>query len=201
MITGSSAWRRLTSCSNPSPSIPGMLMSDSTTISSGRTPSSSLPRASSAEPAKCITYWPSRTSRRKRWRNSSATSGSSSTTMMLTLISLPRSGRLPAARQAHGEFGEEPRLALDVDRTTMLLRDDMVTDRQAKPRAFAGRLGGEKRLEQLFPDFRRDPGAVVAHLDLDRLAEIARGDRERRLVAGLGAVSAALVGGIEAVAE
>ena len=46
--------------------MPGMLMSDSTTISSGRTPSSSLPKASSAEAAKCITYWPCRTSRRTK---------------------------------------------------------------------------------------------------------------------------------------
>jgi hypothetical protein len=44
----------------------------------------------------------------------------------------------------------------------MLLRDDVVGDRQAEAGAFAGRLGGEERLEQLVPDVVGNAGAVVA---------------------------------------
>ena len=83
----------------------------------------------------------------------------------------------------------------------MLLRDDVVTDRQAKPGPLAGGLRGEEWLEQLVAQFRRDAGAVVAHLDLDRLAEVARGDGERRTIAAAGGAPLALPGGIEAVAE
>src|SRR5438105_13281314 len=65
-------------------------MSDSITISSGRI-SASRRKASSPESAKCSTYCPCRTSRRKRWRNRSTMSGSSSTIRILKLI---RSRRL-----------------------------------------------------------------------------------------------------------
>ena len=73
-----------------------------------------------------------------------------------------------------------PTLAVDLDRAAMLLGDDVVADREAEPGALAGRLGREERLEQLVPDLGRDAGAVVAHPDLDRLAEIARRHLERR---------------------
>ena len=53
----------------------------------------------------------------------------------------------------------------------VLLRDDVVADRQAEAGALAGRLGGEERLEQLVPDLGRNADAVVAHADLDRVAE------------------------------
>jgi hypothetical protein len=49
-------------------------------------PSFSLFSATSVEQAKCSTYWPCRTSRRKCCRNRSATSTSSSTAKMLTLM-------------------------------------------------------------------------------------------------------------------
>ena len=66
----------------------------------------------------------------------------------------------------------------------MLLRDDVVADRQAEPRPFTRRLRGEKGLEQLGPHFRLDAGPVVADFDLYRVAEITRGDPERRPIAG-----------------
>ena len=75
------------------------------------------------------------------------------------------------ARQADGELGERARLALDRDRAAVLLGDDVVADRQTEPGALAGRLGREERLEQLVPDLGRDAGAVVAHPDLDGIAE------------------------------
>ena len=38
---------------------------------------------------------------------------------------------------------------------------------ETKTGSLAGRRAGEEQLEQLVLDFRRDAGAVVAHLDLD----------------------------------
>ena len=110
-------------------------------------------------------------------------------------------GRAPAARQAYGELGEGPRLALDLDRAAMLLGDDVVADRQAEPRPFAGWLGREKGLEQLGADLGLNARPVVAHPDLDRLAEIARRDPERRSVAAIGSAQMALPGGVKAVAK
>src|SRR5262245_43678675 len=121
--------------------------------------------------------------------------------MILTLITLPRSGRAPTARQAYGEFGEGPRLALDLDRAAMLLRDDVVADRQAEPRPFAGWLGREKGLKQLGADLRLNARPVVAHSDLNRLTKFPRGDRKYRSVVGVRSVQMALPGGVEAVAK
>ena len=51
------------------------------------------------------------------------------------------------ARQADDELGEFVRSAVDLDRAAVLLGDDVVADRQAQSRAFAGRLGGKERLK------------------------------------------------------
>ena len=80
---------------------------------------------------------------------------------------------MPVTRQFDREFGEFAGAARDPDRAAMLLRDDVPADREPEPRAFAGRLGREERLKQLVPDFERDAGTVVAHPDLDRVAQIA----------------------------
>jgi hypothetical protein len=45
---------------------------------------------------------------------------------------------LPSGRQTYRKFGERSRLAVDRDRAAMLLRHDVVGDRQAKPRALTG---------------------------------------------------------------
>ena len=70
-----------------------------------------------------------------------------------------------------------------------------------RPGAFAGRLGREERLKQLVPDFGRDAGAVVAHPDFDRLAQIAGRHLEGRPIAGPAVAAGALGGGVEAVAD
>ena len=75
--------------------------------------------------------------------------------------------RTSAAGQPYRELGEVADLAIDRERTAVLLRDDLVGDRQAEAGAFAGRLGGEERLEQFIPVFRRNADTVVAHPDLD----------------------------------
>src|SRR5215472_4089671 len=200
-MTGKSGRRCLISRSRLSPSMPGMLMSDRMTISSGRTPFDNLSRASSPEAAKCRTYVPWRASRRKRWRNMSATSGSSSTTRMLKVMPSSCHCGLPGTRQADREFGEFAGFAVDCNRAAVLLRDDIIADREPEPGALAGRLGRKERLKQPVPDFGRDTGAVVAHPGLDRLAQITGRHLEGRAIAGLAIVACALVGGVEAVAD
>src|SRR5580704_3224615 len=61
-------------------------------------------------------------------------------------------GREHPARQGNNKFGEFIDLAIDSDRSPMLLRNDVVGDRQAEAGALAGWLGGEEWLEQLVPD-------------------------------------------------
>ena len=53
----------------------------------------------------------------------------------------------------------------------MLLDDDVVTDGQAQPRPFTGRLGRKEGIEQLLLRLRRDTGAVVADPNLDAVAD------------------------------
>src|SRR5262245_48683898 len=65
-------------------------------------------------------------------------------------------GRLVLARQAYHELAVLASLALDRDCAAMLLRDDVVRDRQTKAGTLAGRFGGEERLEQFVPDVGRN---------------------------------------------
>ena len=108
---------------------------------------------------------------------------------------------LAAARQADGEFGELADPAVDRDRAAMLLGDDVIADREAQPGALAGRLRREERLEQLVAQLGANAGAVVAHRDLDRIAEVPRRHLEGRLELRIGRRLAPLVRGVEAVAE
>src|SRR6516164_1866773 len=108
---------------------------------------------------------------------------------------------MTVARQAYRELGEFAGFAVDLDRAAVLLRDDVVADREAQSGALAGRLGREKRLKQLVPDFGRDTGAVVAHPDFDRLVQIAGRHLEGRAIAGLAIAAGALGGSVKAVAD
>src|SRR6516165_9528979 len=107
---------------------------------------------------------------------------------------------MSASRQPHRELGEVTDFAIDRDRAAVLLRYDLVADRQSKPGALAGRLGREEGLEQLVPVFRRNTDAIVAHPDLDASVELAGRDLQCRAVSSV-ALAAALVSGIEAVAD
>ena len=64
----------------------------------------------------------------------------------------------------------------------MLLDDDVVTDREAKPGSFTGRLGRKERVEDFFLHLRRNAGAVVADPDLHTVAEVFGGRSQGRLV-------------------
>ena len=65
----------------------------------------------------------------------------------------------------------------------MLLDDDVVTNGQAQPSPFTGRLGRKERIEQLLLHLRRDTGAVVAHPDFDPVTEVPGRCSQRRLIA------------------
>src|SRR5438094_9615499 len=103
--------------------------------------------------------------------------------------------------QADRELGELAERAVDLDRSAMLLGDDVIADRQAEAGAFAGRLGREEGLEQSLAELGGNAGAVVAHPDLDLVAELPRRDLERRAERRVRRFAAALGRGIEAIAE
>jgi hypothetical protein len=66
----------------------------------------------------------------------------------------------------------------------MLLDDDIVTNGQAKPSPFTGRLCRKEWVEQLLPHLRGYTGAVVAYPDFDPVAKVlSRGSNRRLLVA------------------
>jgi len=78
------------------------------------------------------------------------------------------------ARQLNPELGQFANLAVNPDRAAVLLGDDVVADRQAKPGTLAGRLGSEKGLEQaLFLDVPPDAGDRCRARCLNRIAQIA----------------------------
>jgi hypothetical protein len=81
----------------------------------------------------------------------------------------------------------------------VLLRYDLVANRQPKSCALAGRLGREERLEQLVPVFRKNTDAIVAHPDLDAFAELAGRDLQCRAEGAI-TLPATLVNGIETIA-
>src|ERR1700730_1907733 len=103
-----------------------------------------------------------------------------------------------ASCQQDREAGECINFAVYRDRAAVPRGDNLVTDRQAKPRPLAGRLGREEGLEQLLLVFRRNTSAVVAHPDLHEVPQVPRRDLEDWTERAI-ARAAALVGSIKAV--
>ena len=71
------------------------------------------------------------------------------------------------ARQNDSDLGEFAGLRVNLDGPRMLLDDDIVADRQAKPGAFASRLGGEEGVEYLVLYVGWNTRAVIAYPDFD----------------------------------
>src|SRR5262249_31724934 len=94
-----------------------------------------------------------------------------------------------------------PRLALDGDRAAVLLRNDVVADRQPQPGAFAGRFGCKERLKQFVSDVGWYAGAVIPYADLHAHVGLAGGYRYGRPKGGLAIRLRSLVGGVEAIAN
>ena len=79
---------------------------------------------------------------------------------------------VPPTRQNDLKFGEFAWLGIDLNRSAMLLDDDIMADGQAKAGAFSGRLGREERIEHLLLHLGRDAGAVVANPDFHTVAKV-----------------------------
>src|SRR3974377_2078687 len=83
----------------------------------------------------------------------------------------------------------------------MLLHDDVVTDGEAKPRAFSGRFGSEERSEQLLLPLWQNTCAIVADTDLYPVAEILGRRGQGRLVVAAIALGFALRRRVEPVRD
>ena len=81
----------------------------------------------------------------------------------------------------------------------MLLDDDVVTNRQAQPGPFTGRLGRKERVEHLVFHLGRYAGAVIAYPDFDLVTEVLGRRSQRRLVLASICLRFALRCGIEAI--
>src|SRR3974390_1656429 len=199
MIIGTSGRAALALGSSSTPPLPGMLISDR--IKMIDTPVASAMRWSAAGPdwTNSMVKRPARRSCRNCCRNSSSTSGSSSTARTSRFMSVcPRCSR---ARQNDPKLGEFAGLCVNLDRPRMLLHDDVVTDGEAKPRAFSGRFSGEERGEQLLLHLRRNTRAIVADTDFHPVAEILGRCGQGRLLLAAIALGFALRRRIEAVRD
>ena len=76
------------------------------------------------------------------------------------------------AWQNNSDLRELAGKGIDLNRASMLLDDDVVTNGQAKASALSGWLGCEERVEHLIPDFGRNAGTVVANCELNFVAKV-----------------------------
>src|SRR6516165_4639559 len=83
----------------------------------------------------------------------------------------------------------------------MLLGHNVVANRKAETRPFAGRLGGEERLKELALDLGWNANAVVADVDFNRIAQIRCRDPQSRLELRVASLLLAFGSGVEAIAE
>jgi hypothetical protein len=81
----------------------------------------------------------------------------------------------------NGEFGESPRLGINLYPAVVLFDNDVMAHRKTKPRAFSRRFGREEGVEYLFLHFGRDAGTVVAYAYLYVVTEIFGSSIEYRL--------------------
>src|SRR5262249_45622335 len=89
--------------------------------------------------------------------------------------------------------------SVDIDRSAMLLDDDVMADRQAQPCPFARRFGGEERVEHALPHLGWNAVAIVTNPDLDAVPEVFRRSRQRGFVATCSSLRLALISRIEPV--
>jgi|SRR3954452_16241737 hypothetical protein len=81
----------------------------------------------------------------------------------------------------------------------MLLHDNVVGHRETKASAFASWLGREERVENRFPQFDRDAGAVVANANFDVVSEVLRGGPQSWLKPRFFVLGLAFGRGIDAI--
>ena len=75
------------------------------------------------------------------------------------------------ARKYDPEFGKFAGLSIDLDRSAMLLDDNVVAQRETKTRSFAGGLRRKEGIEHLFLHLGRNASAVVTDPDFYAVAE------------------------------
>src|SRR6266403_2812184 len=173
MMTGTSGRICLALGKISRPVIPGMLMSDRISISDCSMVLAMRPSASAAELAKS-------SQNVARAGRAGIAGGTAPRRRVRHPPREPIRSRLTSGfacnnacpRQHDPEFSEFAGLGIDIDRATVLFHDDVVTHRQAKPGAFARRLGREERIEHLFLHLGRNAGAVIAYPDLHVVPEI-----------------------------
>ena len=71
-------------------------------------------------------------------------------------------------------FGELTGPGIDLDRSGVLLDDNVVAQRQTKTGSFARWLGRKERVEYLVHHLGGNTAAIVANPDLDAVAEVFR---------------------------
>jgi hypothetical protein len=81
---------------------------------------------------------------------------------------------LARPRQYDLELSEKSGLRLDINAAAVLLYDDVVAHRQAKPGTFARGFGREERVEYFVFGTFRDAGPVIANTDFDLVSEVLR---------------------------
>ena len=86
-------------------------------------------------------------------------------------------------RKNDPEFGKLARTRIDLDRSSVLLDDNVVAERETKAGPLARWFGREEWIEHLVPHFRRDAAAIIANSDLDAITEIPGRGGKGRLVA------------------
>src|SRR6516225_3268203 len=90
-----------------------------------------------------------------------------------------------SARENNPDLGECTRLGIDLDCARVLFHDNVMTDREAKARAFSRWLGCEERVKHLFFHVRRNACAVIPNPDLYMIAEVFGRGRQSRLVVAI----------------
>src|SRR5215472_12711006 len=83
----------------------------------------------------------------------------------------------------------------------MLFGDNVVANRKAEARPFAAGLCGEERLKEIVFDLRWNANAVVADVDFNRIAQIARRHLQGRLELRVAPLFLAFGSSIEAIIE
>src|SRR5262249_4220692 len=87
------------------------------------------------------------------------------------------------ARQGYPDFGVLAGLGIDLDRATMLLHNNVVTDGEPEPGSFSGRLRCEERVKHFFFYFRWDTRAVIPNPDFHTIAKTSCRGNQGRFIA------------------
>jgi len=89
-------------------------------------------------------------------------------------------------RQHNLELSETSGLRIDIYAAAVLLYDDVVAHRQAKPGSLARRFGREERVKYFLFDPFRDASPVIANTDFNLVSEVLRRSGKHRLEAVTG---------------